>query len=54
MVIGKRIAFVAKFANLEDRDYYLDHDPVHEEFKAFVGSNGVSKAVVLDFDEGQF
>lgn len=47
-------SFVAKFANVEDRDYYLDHDPVHQDFKNFALSSGVSKGVVLDFDEGQF
>jgi len=39
---------------VQDRDYYLDHDPVHQEFKNFALSSGVSKGVVLDFDEGQF
>lgn len=46
--------FVVTFANLEDRDYYLDTDPAHLDFKQFVLASGVSKGVVMDFDENQF
>ncbi|KAK9896255.1 hypothetical protein P389DRAFT_196356 [Cystobasidium minutum MCA 4210] len=51
---GLEHTFVVKFANNEDRAYYLDEDPVHQEFKKFALSSGVSKGVVLDFDEDQF
>jgi hypothetical protein len=30
---GMTHAFVLTFKNKEDRDYYVDHDPVHEQFK---------------------
>ena len=46
-------AYVAEFAKAEDRDYYVDKDPVHDEFKKFVGSHLV-KALVVDYENGVF
>jgi hypothetical protein len=47
-------SFVVKFANLQDRDYYLSGDAVHAEFGKYVHGNGLERAVVLDFEEGVF
>ncbi|KAN0077857.1 hypothetical protein V8E54_006161 [Elaphomyces granulatus] len=46
-------AFVVEFENVEDRDYYVQHDPAH---RAFVQSlDGVMKKVqVIDFSNGVF
>ncbi|KAI1092997.1 dabb-domain-containing protein [Rostrohypoxylon terebratum] len=46
-------AFVAEFESVEDRDYYANTDPFHDEFKKFVGPI-VEKIVVVDFAEGEF
>ncbi|KAM0461630.1 hypothetical protein ACHAPV_004338 [Trichoderma viride] len=46
-------AFVVEFASVEDRDYYVDKDPVHEAFKT---NNGpiIEKVCVLDYTVGVF
>jgi hypothetical protein len=46
-------AFVVEFENVEDRDYYVQHDPAH---RAFVQSlDGVMEKVqVIDFSNGVF
>ncbi|ODA77064.1 hypothetical protein RJ55_07582 [Drechmeria coniospora] len=52
--------FVAKFRSVEDRDYYVDKDPVHEVFKNYVGTlinNGTlvgKKVQVVDYTPGVF
>jgi hypothetical protein len=42
------VVFVVDFANEEDRDYYLDTDHAHQEFKKLAGKTAES-VVVLDF-----
>ena len=45
--------FVSEFENEKDRDYYVNEDPVHDEFKKFV--LGVAEVVrVVDFEPGKF
>ncbi|KAJ5782626.1 hypothetical protein N7457_004400 [Penicillium paradoxum] len=44
-------AFVVEFASAEDRDYYVQSDPVHQGFiKSLDGL--VEKAQVIDFTNG--
>lgn len=45
--------FVLEFASPEDRDYYVDTDPAHDEFKKSIGDL-VIKATVVDFTDGEF
>lgn len=45
--------FVVHFESEEDRDYYCDKDPVHQEFKSSV-KDVVVKATVFDFMPGVF
>lgn len=46
-------AFVVKFASAEDRDYYVQEDPVHQDFiKSLDGI--LEKAQVIDFSDGTF
>jgi hypothetical protein len=44
--------FVVEFENAEDRDYYVDKDPAHQEFVKFAGgvANGVK---VVDYEPGK-
>lgn len=42
-----------QFYSDEDRDYYVDHDPVHQDFKASL-KGVVEKAQVIDFQNGAF
>lgn len=44
--------FVVEFENAEDRDYYVDKDPDHQEFVKFAGgvANGVK---VVDYEPGK-
>lgn len=42
-----------EFASAEDRDYYVDTDPVHQEFKDSVGGL-VANAIVVDFSNGVY
>ncbi|EHK42218.1 uncharacterized protein TrAtP1_011901 [Trichoderma atroviride] len=46
-------AFVVEFASVEDRDYYVDKDPIHEAFKTNNGPT-IEKACVLDYTVGVF
>ncbi|KAK4101020.1 dabb-domain-containing protein [Parathielavia hyrcaniae] len=49
---GMTHGFVVEFESAEDRDYYVEEDPVH---KAFVKSAGiVAKPTVLDFEDGVY
>ncbi|KAF2114958.1 stress responsive A/B barrel domain-containing protein [Lophiotrema nucula] len=50
---GLTHAFVLDFASIEDRDYYVDKDPVHDQFKKDVGVL-LEKAQVIDFEDGVF
>ncbi|KAF2797937.1 hypothetical protein K505DRAFT_297450 [Melanomma pulvis-pyrius CBS 109.77] len=46
-------AFILQFFSNEDRDYYVDEDPVHQDFKAAAASV-LEKAQVIDFQDGVF
>ncbi|KAJ7178113.1 stress responsive A/B barrel domain protein [Mycena filopes] len=46
-------AFVSRFENEEDRDYYVNKDPAHQEFVKSI-SGIVSKAQVVDYMPGVF
>ncbi|KAF2738622.1 stress responsive A/B barrel domain protein [Polyplosphaeria fusca] len=46
-------AFVMEFKGAEDRDYYADKDPVHEDSKKGL-RNVVDKVQVLDFEDRVF
>jgi hypothetical protein len=42
-----------QFHSIEDRDYYVDDDPVHKAFKDAAAAV-VEKAVVVDYQNGVF
>lgn len=42
-----------EFESAEDRDYYVNDDPIHEEFKKLAGQV-LEKAQVIDFTDGVF
>ena len=46
-------AYVVEFANTQDRDYYVNDDPTHGEFKKFVGEH-LEKAQVVDYENNVF
>ncbi|KAF2843307.1 hypothetical protein M501DRAFT_76884 [Patellaria atrata CBS 101060] len=46
-------AFIMDFESVEDRDYYVNQDPVHQEFKDIAGKI-LEKAQVVDFANGVF
>jgi hypothetical protein len=46
-------AFVVEFESAADRDYYVNEDPVHQEFVRKVGKV-LEKAQVIDFTDGVF
>ncbi|KAF1946164.1 stress responsive A/B barrel domain-containing protein [Clathrospora elynae] len=46
-------AFTLQFFTNEDRDYYVDLDPVHQAFKEAAGAV-VEKTLVIDFQDGVF
>lgn len=46
-------AFILQFYSNEDRDYYVDEDPVHQAFKK-VAALVLEKAQVIDFQDGVF
>jgi len=50
---GISYAFIVQFDSNEDRDYYVNDDPVHQAFKYAAGKH-LEKAVVVDFQEGVF
>lgn len=45
--------FVCEFQNAEDRDYYVNKDPVHVEFANSL-AGVVKDARVLDYEPGKF
>ena len=46
-------AFVLQFHSIEDRDYYVNDDPVHKTFKEAAAS-ALEKAIVVDYQNGVF
>ncbi|KAH7355592.1 stress responsive A/B barrel domain-containing protein [Pyrenochaeta sp. MPI-SDFR-AT-0127] len=46
-------AFVLQFLSNEDRDYYVNEDPVHQAFKE-AAATVVEKALVVDYQDGVF
>jgi hypothetical protein len=46
-------AFILQFFSKEDRDYYVNHDPVHLAFKEATAPV-VESAQVVDFLDGVF
>ena len=42
-----------EFESFEDRDYYINEDPAHAEFKKLAGER-LEKAQVIDFEDGVF
>ncbi|CAO2651252.1 Nn.00g095490.m01.CDS01 [Neocucurbitaria sp. VM-36] len=50
---GSNHGFVVEFASAEDRDYYVDKDPAHQEFIKFVLPL-VQGARVVDYEPGKF
>ncbi|KAI9865145.1 MAG: hypothetical protein M1813_002465 [Trichoglossum hirsutum] len=46
-------AFVVEFRNSKDRDYYVNNDPAHREFKVLAGEV-LEKAQVIDFTDRVF
>jgi len=46
-------AFTVGFESVEDRDYYVKSDPIHQAFVAFAGAV-VEKAIVVDYTVGEF
>ncbi|KAL7906983.1 hypothetical protein GGI35DRAFT_482350 [Trichoderma velutinum] len=44
---------VAEFASAEDRDYYINTDPAHQDFIKSLGGV-LEKATVLDFTDGVY
>lgn len=42
-----------EFESAEDRDYYVNEDPTHDEFKKLAGKV-LEKAQVVDFTAGVF
>ncbi|KAF3942530.1 hypothetical protein ABW19_dt0210645 [Dactylella cylindrospora] len=50
---GHTHGFVLEFANLWDRDYYVEKDPIHDAFKGLLGKSGPFEGVtVVDFTNG--
>ncbi|KAF2117585.1 stress responsive A/B barrel domain-containing protein [Lophiotrema nucula] len=46
-------AFILRFYSKEDRNYYVEKDPAHKQFKDAAASV-IEKVQVLDFQEGVF
>lgn len=46
-------AFILQFSSNEDRDYYVNQDPVHQAFKDAAAA-AVEKTLVVDFQDGVF
>ena len=42
-----------QFENSEDRDYYVHHDPVHQDFIEYLRPH-VQNVRVVDFEAGKF
>ncbi|KAJ6447147.1 hypothetical protein O9K51_01922 [Purpureocillium lavendulum] len=50
---GLTHGFVVQFDSTEDRDYYVNDDPVHQGFKDLAGPI-IEKVCVLDYTAGVF
>ncbi|KAF2266611.1 hypothetical protein CC78DRAFT_513242 [Lojkania enalia] len=50
---GMTHAFILRFYSKEDRNYYVEFDPVHQKFKE-AATAVVEKVQVVDFQEGIF
>ncbi|KAH0565297.1 hypothetical protein GP486_001317 [Trichoglossum hirsutum] len=46
-------AFIVEFGSAKDRDYYVNNDPAHREFKDLAGKV-LEKAQVIDFTDRVF
>ncbi len=46
-------AFIMEFDSIEDRDYYVNDDPTHDQFKKLAGEI-LEKAQVVDFTDRVF
>ncbi|KAI0114748.1 stress responsive A/B barrel domain protein [Daldinia grandis] len=46
-------AFVVEFASIEDRNYYVNSDPHHSEFKNFI-LPFLENFLIVDYSEGVF
>jgi len=42
-----------QFHSIEDRDYYVNDDPVHKAFKEAAGTI-IEKAIVVDYQNGVY
>ncbi|WWC72661.1 uncharacterized protein I206_106625 [Kwoniella pini CBS 10737] len=52
---GMQVCFVMEFENEDDLAYYIDEDPVHEDFKKQAGGEwDVLDVVAMDFNQGVF
>ncbi|EAQ88833.1 hypothetical protein CHGG_05452 [Chaetomium globosum CBS 148.51] len=51
--MARHTLFVVQFANADDRNYYVEHDPVHQAFKQEIKPL-VEATTVLDFTNGKF
>lgn len=50
---GYEHSFIATFASEEDRDFYVNDDPVHEAFKQTLAER-LKEVFVFDFTPGEF
>jgi hypothetical protein len=50
---GMTHAFVMEFRSAEDRDYYVNYDPIHDKFKKAAGEI-LEKVIVVDYVDGIF
>jgi hypothetical protein len=46
-------AFIMEFESAEDRDYYVNVDPTHNDFKELAGKI-IERAQVIDFTDSVF
>jgi hypothetical protein len=53
MQSGVSHAFVVQFYSNQDRDYYVESDPVHQAFKDAAAAV-VEKTIVVDYQNGVF
>lgn len=47
-------AFVVEFDSTEHRDYYIEHDPVHKEFRKYLDEVIDASKIIVDFSDGKF
>jgi hypothetical protein len=50
---GLEHAYVFTFKSIEDRDYYIEEDPVHTQLKEFIGPY-IADLRVVDYQIGTF